>query len=372
MLYDNDIDSISNILEVWYEKEKRELPWRNIDDPYRIWVSEIILQQTRVAQGYDYFCRFVRQFPDIKSLADASEDEVLKCWQGLGYYSRARNLHAAAKQIVSRYGGIFPSGYEQIRSLKGVGDYTAAAVASLAFGLPYAVVDGNVYRFLSRFFGIGTPVDSVAGRREFRALADALLDRKRPALYNQAIMEFGALQCVPSAPACQACPLAGSCVALAEKRVASLPVKEKKTKVTGRYFYYFAATDGIRIWLHKRDGRDIWQNLYELPLFESDARLDLEEVFASGFFRSLTSGVSFQIVNVTEEIRHVLSHQKIYARCITLYLETPSELLDKYISVALGDIAKYPVPRLMEIMMKNLSETVNSIEKKSIFTPVTL
>ena len=202
----------SEKLIAWYAENKRELPWRNTTDPYIIWISEIILQQTRVAQGYDYFLRFIHRFPDVRALAEAPEDEVMKCWQGLGYYSRARNLHAAAKSM----NGIFPVTYEGVRALKGVGDYTAAAICSSAYGMPYAVVDGNVYRVLSRYFGIDTPVDSAEGKKLFAALADEMMDKSQPAVYNQAIMDFGAIQCTPQSPNCLFCPLADSCSALKE------------------------------------------------------------------------------------------------------------------------------------------------------------
>lgn len=245
----------------WYKENGRDLPWRNTKDPYRIWVSEIILQQTRVAQGYDYYCRFIRRFPDVNSLAEAGEDEVMKYWQGLGYYSRARNLHAAAREIAGK--GYFPDTYEEVRRLKGVGDYTAAAICSFAFGLPCAVVDGNVYRVLSRWMGIDMPVDSVKGKNYFRELAEELLVKEDPALYNQAIMDFGALQCTPSSPSCMFCPLSDSCVALQKGWVDRLPVKQHKTKVSERFFTYLFIISGDFTFIHKRTGDDIWKNLYE-------------------------------------------------------------------------------------------------------------
>ena len=222
------------ILIRWYQENKRDLPWRNTKDPYKIWISEIILQQTRVVQGYDYYCRFINRFPDVFALAEADEDEVMKYWQGLGYYSRARNLHEAARSIAGR--GVFPNTYEEVRKLKGVGDYTAAAICSFAYDMPYAVVDGNVYRVLSRWMGIEEPIDTVRGKKLFAALADELLERSVPALYNQAIMDFGSIQCVPSSPSWLFCPLSGSCVALHKGVVDALPRKQHKTKVTKRYF----------------------------------------------------------------------------------------------------------------------------------------
>ena len=216
----------------WYGVNKRDLPWRGTKDPYRIWISEIILQQTRVAQGYDYFMRFIRRFPDVRSLAEADEDEVMRYWQGLGYYSRARNLHEAARSMK----GVFPDTYAGVRALKGVGDYTAAAICSIAYDMPYAVVDGNVYRVLARYFDMDVPIDSTEGKKAFAALAQELMDKQHAGTYNQAIMDFGALQCVPQAPDCPSCPLADTCQAYARGRVAVLPVKQHKPKVSDRYF----------------------------------------------------------------------------------------------------------------------------------------
>lgn len=229
------MNAFSRILLDWYAEHKRELPWRETKDPYRIWISEIILQQTRVAQGYEYFQRFVERFPDLVALAEADEDEVMKYWQGLGYYSRARNLHAAARSM----NGVFPRTYEDVRALKGVGDYTAAAICSIAYDMPYAVVDGNVYRVLSRYFGVETPIDSTQGKKLFASLAQEMLDEKHAALYNQAIMDFGAIQCTPQSPSCMFCPLADSCSALATGKVNLLPVKQHKTKTTDRYLLIY-------------------------------------------------------------------------------------------------------------------------------------
>ena len=228
------MNRLTEVLLDWYADNKRDLPWRGTTDPYRIWISEIILQQTRVVQGYEYFLRFIRRFPDVRTLASASEDEVLKYWQGLGYYSRARNLHAAAKSM----NGKFPESYQEVRALKGVGDYTAAAICSIAYNMPYAVVDGNVYRVLSRYCGIDVPIDSTEGKKLFAALADEMLDKSRPATYNQAIMDFGAIQCTPQSPNCMFCPLADSCSALSKGQVMQLPVKQHRTKTFNRYFNY--------------------------------------------------------------------------------------------------------------------------------------
>lgn len=238
------VNQFSESLIRWYEQHRRELPWRETKDPYRIWISEIILQQTRVAQGYAYYCRFIERFPDVCSLAEAHEDEVMKMWQGLGYYSRARNLHEAARSLAGR--GRLPETYKEVRAMKGVGDYTAAAICSFAYDMPCAVVDGNVYRVLSRWMGVDEPIDTAAGKKLFAQLADQLLDRKHPAVYNQAIMDFGALQCVPASPDCQVCPLADSCVALRDKRVEELPRKSHKVKTVNRYFRIFTC---VRVYI---------------------------------------------------------------------------------------------------------------------------
>ena len=268
------MNRIAEILLDWYAREGRDLPWRRTRDPYRIWLSEVILQQTRVAQGMEYYLRFTERFPDVASLAAAPEDEVLKLWQGLGYYSRARNLRAAAREVVERFGGVFPRSLDDVRSLRGVGDYTAAAICSAAYDAPCAVVDGNVYRVLSRLFDLAEPIDATAGKRAFACLAQSQLDAAHPGRYNQAIMDFGAIQCTPASPRCEACPLSESCLALAAGTVADRPVKRGKTRVRDRWFNYLHVASGDRVLLHRREGRDIWQGLYEFPLIETDAPVD--------------------------------------------------------------------------------------------------
>lgn len=338
-------------LQEWYAVNKRDLPWRHTQDPYLIWISEIILQQTRVAQGYDYFVRFVRRFPDVKALASASEEEVLKYWQGLGYYSRARNLHAAARSMKE---GKFPATYEEVRALKGVGDYTAAAICSLAYGMPYAVVDGNVYRVLARYFGIDAPIDSGKGKKLFAGLADEMLDKKRPAEYNQAIMDFGALQCVPRDPACNVCPLAESCAARAEGKVAQLPVKQHKTQTVNRYFNYLYVRMGEDILLHKRTGDDIWKNLYELPLIEVDHDMQETELLASGAFRALFAEGETPLVRVMQRgVKHVLSHRVIYANFYGVELPQNSRSFSGYTRIKIADLENYALPRLVHAFLEN-------------------
>lgn len=261
----------------WYREHQRELPWRETREPYKVWLSEIILQQTRVAQGMPYYYSFVEAFPTVFDLANAPEEQVLKLWQGLGYYSRARNLHAAAKMVVNDFNGEFPKTYKALKSLKGVGDYTASAIASFCFDEPEPVVDGNVYRVLSRYFGVDIPINSTQGIKYFKELAREVMDERNIRDYNQGIMEFGAIQCAPKKPYCLLCPLQDSCVALKENKVDSLPVKQNKTKVRNRYFNYLVLLDqNENTILEQRRGKGIWQNLYQFPLIESEKKLQAE------------------------------------------------------------------------------------------------
>ena len=262
---------ISHILQSWYEENRRDLPWRETRDAYRIWLSEVILQQTRVAQGYDYYMRFVERYPTVGALANATEDDVLKLWQGLGYYSRARNLHKAARQVVEQCGGRFPTSYAELIRLAGIGPYTAAAIASFSANEPVAVVDGNVYRVLARLFDVATPIDSTAGQREFGALADALIDRDHAGRHNQAMMEFGALHCTPTSPRCAECPLATKCMALAAGTVGERPVKAGRVKVRERHLHYYLMKRGREILVHQRGADDIWRGLWEFPVMEEGA-----------------------------------------------------------------------------------------------------
>lgn len=337
---------IAPILLEWYGREGRDLPWRRTCDPYRIWLSEVILQQTRVAQGMDYYLRFTQRWPEIGALAAATEDEVLKLWQGLGYYSRARNLHAAARTVAERFGGEFPKTYAEVRALPGVGDYTAAAVCSAAYDLPCAVLDGNVYRVLSRLFDVETPIDTTAGRKAFAELAQLQLDPAHPGLYNQAIMDFGALQCTPAQPRCGNCPLADLCLARAAGTLAERPVKQGRTKVSDRWFHYLHIVCGEKTLLMRREGRDIWQGLYEFPLIETDGPADFMVLTALPRFRELAGG-AWHLVRSVEMPRHQLSHRTIHAaihRIETPRLTPAAEAL----AVATETIGDYAVPRLLE------------------------
>ena len=318
----------------WFRENGRALPWRETRDPYAIWLSEIILQQTRIEQGRPYWERFMQRWPTVEALAEASEDEVLRLWQGLGYYSRARNLHAAAKQVVARGG--FPTTLEGLRSLKGVGDYTAAAIGSFAFGLPAAVVDGNVYRVLARHYGIATPINTTEGKKEFALLAQSLLPSDHSSflmphssLYNQALMDFGATHCTPSSPGCPSCPLQETCVAFREGRVNELPVKQRTLKIKERHLTYIYIRYRGETALHRRPAGDIWQGLYE-PL--------------------LTERVLCGAVLLRQNVKHILTHRVLYA---DFWLWEPAErplLPEGYFWVPESDLDRYGVPRLIEIL----------------------
>lgn len=291
----------------WHESIDRNLPWKQTDDPYKIWLSEIILQQTRVDQGTAYYLRIIKQYPTVQHLANASQDDVLAMWKGLGYYARARNMHTAAKQIVNDFSGSFPSNYDDIKSLKGVGDYTAAAIASFAFHLPFAVVDGNVFRVLSRYFGVDTPIDTSAGKKLFDELAQECLDQKKPAEYNQSIMDFGALVCKFALPMCDTCPLSGSCRAFNQGIIDLLPIKSKKVKVKNRYFHYLIMKKDGHIFLQKRLKKDIWQGLYQPPMIEGARTLSKKELLVE---IELRYNVKVKIKKV-HEVKQRLTHRLV-------------------------------------------------------------
>ena len=306
----------ANSLTQWYLKNKRDLPWRNTKDPYLIWLSEIMLQQTRVAQGMPYYYAFTNAFPTVFDLANATEQEVLKLWQGLGYYSRARNLHKTAQYIAHSRNGVFPASFKELMELKGVGEYTAAAIASFSFDEVVPVVDGNVFRVLSRYFDIQTDILSTVAKKEFFILALELMPRNNPALFNQAIMEFGALQCVPKNPNCDECPLNNGCLALQKKSVHLLPVKIKKVKVRNRYFNYliFIDVDGYTQ-IQQRSDKGIWHNLYEFPLIESDQSIELEDFEEQLVNQKFVDNpiVSFEELNAKSQV-HKLTHQHLHIK----------------------------------------------------------
>lgn len=343
----------SNQLISWYISNKRDLPWRKIKDPYRIWLSEIILQQTRVAQGLPYYKKFIENYPSITELANASIDEVLLLWQGLGYYSRARNLHATAQYIAFERNGVFPTTYKELIKLKGVGDYTASAIASFAYAIPEAVVDGNVYRFLSRYFGVEEELPSSKAHRVFKDLAFSLMDKDKPDVFNQAIMEFGALQCTPKGPDCGTCIFSNSCYAYSKDKVFDFPNKKSKTKIRKRYFNYFIIqNDKNEIAISQRLDKDIWFKLFELPLLESSTALDFnglkDKLDTSSLFESLNldSLSLFQ----TNPVAHKLSHQHLYAQ----FWLIKANLKDKgVIWIPYSDLENYAFPVLLTEFFKS-------------------
>ena len=337
----------------WYAENHRDLPWRHSPTPYQVWLSEVILQQTRVNQGHDYYLRFVEKWPTVADLAQATEEEVLKMWQGLGYYSRARNLHRCAMKVVEQYQGNFPADYEKLKKLQGVGDYTAAAIASIAFNLPHAVVDGNVYRVLSRLFDIDTPINNKEGQQKFAHLADTLLNRDKPGLYNQAMMEFGALQCTPKNPDCLHCPLQAQCFAFERMTVMQRPVKLQKTKVTTRYFNYLVIKFEDKVYLHKRNDRDIWKNLYDFPCIETKSMTEAVDVLDLEEFKQLVDYKPFVVKNVSRLFTHKLTHRTIMAQFIEINLH--EELLQiqtkDLILTRESDLGNYPIPRLIDLYL---------------------
>lgn len=383
----------ANTIISWFRENGRALPWRETRDPYAIWLSEIILQQTRIAQGWEYWERFMAQYPTVEDLAAAHEDEVLKLWQGLGYYSRARNLHTAAKQIVAL--GHFPDTLEGIKQLKGVGDYTAAAIGSFAFDIPAAVVDGNVYRVLARYFGIDTPINSTQGKKEFAALAQSLLPSSKAsdslssfspasdfqsslslvAAYNQAMMDFGAIQCTPQSPKCLLCPLAETCEAMRTNRVAELPVKQKTMKVKTRHLSYIYIRCKGETAIHRRGEGDIWQGLWE-PFNASDiaeacaspssAQASLSSIKFSTSLTKLSSfkkelAADLHLSNVdalqllAQDVKHVLTHRILLADFYLLETDAHPQLPDDYIWIKEEEIEDYGIPRLIELLLEKIS-----------------
>jgi len=329
----------------------RDLPWRNTRDPYLIWLSEVILQQTQVSQGLAYYLRFSEKYPTVQHLAQANEEQVLKLWQGLGYYSRARNMHAAAKQIVREHSGVFPDEYESIRNLPGVGDYTAAAIASFAYRQAHAVVDGNVYRVLARVFGISTAIDSTAGKKQFRQLAESVLDRRRPDIHNQAIMEFGALYCRPASPDCENCIFNEKCVAHLKGLVNTLPVKAKKQKVRDRFFNYVVPVDNKgNVAISRREKKDIWQGLYEFRLLETAEPCPQENFVKLPELQSVV-GKQYEVLHISKEYRHILSHQNLHTRFYVI--RHKNKVHSKDHTIPLNKLTNYAFPRLIEKFLED-------------------
>jgi len=341
----------SKQLIYWYLQNERDLPWRKTKNPYFIWLSEIMLQQTRVNQGLSYYLTFTKEFPTVFDLANASESKVLKLWQGLGYYSRARNLHFSAKFIANELNGIFPNTYADIKNLKGVGDYTASAIASICFNEDAAVVDGNVYRVLARYFGINTAINSSKGIKEFKELAQTLIDQTQPGTHNQAIMDFGALHCKPQNPLCETCPLNESCIGLKEKTVKELPVKEKKLKVKKRFFNYVVfVSEDHKTQFSERKGKGIWQGLFQFPLIETEKSINLDVLEThSEFVNLVESPVEITPFN-EKEIIHKLSHQHLYTKFWIVKVDALKEN-----PILWSRIEKYPTPILIANFLKNFN-----------------
>jgi len=341
---------ISKYLTKWYEIHRRALPWRATADPYKIWVSEIILQQTRVEQGIEYYYRFIKKFPDIYSLGNANIDEVLKQWQGLGYYNRAKNMHHAANQIINNYNGVMPDIYSELIKLKGIGPYTAAAVASFAYNEPVAVVDGNVKRVLARVFGVDKPVNSNAGEKYIQHLANSILNEDYPGIHNQAMIEFGAIQCTPGKPDCQQCPLSEICEAYNNNLVAKLPVKNATKKKRDRYFYYLVIhPDNQHTYIKKRTDKDVWNSLYEFPLIERNTKTDLNQITQTNEWKQFFNGSAPKIIHISEEYKHILSHQNIYATFINVKLPFQTKFLENnFIKIKKKNLDQYAISRLIE------------------------
>ncbi|RKR81624.1 A/G-specific DNA-adenine glycosylase [Mucilaginibacter gracilis] len=347
----------------WYHKNRRDLPWRNTADPYVIWLSEIILQQTRVEQGMPYFYRFLEAYPTVTHFANATEDEILKLWQGLGYYSRGRNMLKTAQLVQLKYNGIFPDRYDELIALKGIGQYTAAAISSFAANQAKAVVDGNVSRVIARYMGITEPINSTAGKKLFQQLADELLNKQQPGTHNQAMMEFGALQCKPKSPNCGICPLLETCFAFNHNKVGSLPVKLKTVKIRNRYFNYFLITEGDTVLLNKRGDNDIWANMYDLPLIETPELYSAEQLFSSADIIS-TFGIIPEIISISPLQKHILTHQHIYARFYFIYLKENKISLKSTMFFKKAEILhKLALPKMIFIFLNNF------LNSKIKFTP---
>jgi len=346
----------------WHAAIDRPLPWKASRDPYIIWLSEIILQQTRVEQGLPYFQRFVEHYPRVEDLAAAPLDEVLKHWQGLGYYSRARNLHATARYIAAELNGRFPVTYESILALKGVGPYTAAAISSFAYGLPHAVVDGNVFRVLARIFGLDTPIDGGQGKKVFARLADRLLDPDRPDVYNQAIMDFGALQCTPAKPRCEQCPFHADCRARLEGRIGALPVKRKKLRKRDRYFNYLVLQHEEDYFLRQRRDKDIWEQLFEFPMIELPhlAEAPTELLARPEWAQWTGADTPYRIQQGSRSFSQVLSHQRIHARFWTVVLEkTPANTEKELIRVNRKNLHKFAFPKIIDWYLRDKTLYLN-------------
>ncbi|MDD2279215.1 MAG: A/G-specific adenine glycosylase [Bacteroidales bacterium] len=337
------------LLANWYAQNARILPWRETSDPYRIWVSEVILQQTRVAQGMAYYHRFIATFPSIKHLANAHEDQVLKVWQGLGYYTRARNMHAAAKYVQKELNGEFPKIYEEMLKLKGVGEYSAGAIASFAFKQPVPAIDGNVYRIIARVFGVFDSPYTAPGKAAFRKVVIELMNSSAPDEFNQALIDFGALQCVPRSPDCTICPFNGYCYAYSNNIIDALPTKAKKIKTRDRYFTYLLIRFGDYTFISKRNAKDIWMSLYEFPLIETEKPLAAEKLQENDEWKKLFTSSDPTITYISPTIKHLLSHQVIMAQFIVVIINKDTkDLTGRFSKVLTSSIDSYTIPTLID------------------------
>ena len=346
------------------EQNTRQMPWKAEMDPYKIWLSEIILQQTRVEQGLSYYNNFIKTFPDINKLAKAPDSTVFKLWEGLGYYTRCRNLIATARYISKELKGKFPDAYEDIKALKGIGPYTAAAISSFAFNLPHAVVDGNVFRVLARVFGIDTPVDSTEGKKIFTALANDLLDKKQPGLYNQAIMDFGAVFCKPAAPLCVNCIFKKKCSAFLNNKADELPIKEKIIIIRKRWFYYLVVKYKNEMAIRQRTGKDIWKDLYEFPLIETEKEANKKSILQNLNKKKWLTKKSYEAVSVSSLFKQHLSHQLIAGKFLTLHLRQKPVLMNDWIWVTKTKVGKYAFPQFINQYLREASGSKKVIVKK--------
>lgn len=348
----------TQLLLQWNSKQnKRQMPWKGEKDPYKIWLSEIILQQTRVEQGLKYYQNFIKVFPDINRLAKAGEKRIFKLWEGLGYYSRCKNLIETARYISKERKGKFPDSYEEIKTLKGVGPYTASAIASFAFNLPYAVVDGNVFRVLARVFGKSIPVDSTEGKKYFTALANELLEKKQPGIYNQAIMDFGAIICKPVSPLCTKCIFKKHCSAFLNNTIYKLPVKEKKIAIRKRWFYYLLLEYKNEILIHQRTAKDIWQLLYEFPLIEENKELSQQRVLLQSEKKDFLKKNNYELIAFSEMFKQKLSHQLISGRFIKIKLKQRPRLRDDWFWITEDKLSQYPFPKFInQYLQKKIIE----------------
>jgi len=343
---------VSGILGKWFDEHKRDLPWRKTNDPYKIWLSEIILQQTRVNQGIDYYNRFLLKFPTIDDLASTPIGEVLKVWQGLGYYTRARNIHIAANTIVSEYKGMFPADFYSLRKLKGIGDYTAAAISSIAFNQPYPVIDGNAYRVIARLFSIDLTLETAKGKKAFYDIAFKLLDKKNPGRHNQAIMELGATVCLPFNPKCSLCPVVSACTSFVNNSTDRYPLKKRRVIQRDRYFNYLIIRKGDLIYMRQRKEGDIWAHLYEFPLIETEKKMNPENLFQLEAWKEMAGDNDYKVIHISKEYKHQLTHQIIHARFIEIEVSS-GFILEQSTEIAYNNITDYPVSRLIDKYLKD-------------------